>query len=80
MHAIAAWPGLEAEPQLHRVSADLARQPSQGRRRVRNRAVFPGLAAHAVLDETAAEKAGACHDQPPLFAGPVCVCDLGIMD
>src|SRR6516164_3905526 len=49
LNAVAAWPCLVAEPQLHPLTAALARQAIQGTRRVRNAAVLPDLAAGTTL-------------------------------
>ena len=47
LDAIAARPRLIAEPQPHPLLAELANQPLQNRRRVRDTAIFPNLAAQA---------------------------------
>ena len=49
LDAIAARPRLVTEPQLHPFTAELARQAIQGRRRVRNAAVFADLATQPIL-------------------------------
>ena len=49
LDAIAARPRLVTEPQLHPFPAELARQAIQGRRRVRNSAVFADLATQPIL-------------------------------
>ena len=49
LNAVAAWPRLVAEPQLHPLTAELARQTIQGTPRVRNAAVLPDLAASTTL-------------------------------
>ena len=58
LDAIAARPRLVTEPQLHPFTAELARQAIQGRRRVRNAAVFADLATQPIL--------GHRYDDPPL--------------
>ena len=58
LDAIAAWPRLIAQPQLHPFTAELARQAIQGRRRVRNSTVVTDLATHPTFRDR--------HDDPVL--------------
>jgi hypothetical protein len=49
VNAITAWPGFVAKPQGHAGAAELAQQPGQRRRRVRDPAIFPDLTPQAAL-------------------------------
>ena len=49
LNAITAWSRLIAKPQGHAVAAELAQQPVQRRRRVRDPAILPYLAPQAAL-------------------------------
>jgi hypothetical protein len=49
LDAIAARPRLIAEPKPHTLAPELAQQTVQGRRRIRDPAIFPDLAAEAAL-------------------------------